>query len=161
MGLKSFAPLTIAVIGIIALVALFLIPFISLSTLKVHLVKNVELSYEYNTADLALLTLLHYEKNFPVYRILSEFHLQNFGGYVQDYKGNIWRTMRHAIPREEAIKIVNKTVANLTLSDCYELTLGSDSFVKSGSCKIESIPCFKIFIPYPGKTKDVCLKVKS
>jgi hypothetical protein len=161
MGLKSFAPLTIAIIGIIALVALFLIPFISLFTLKIHLIKNVELSYEYNSADLALLALLHYEKKFPVYRILSEFSLSNFGGYVQDYEGNIWRTMSYAIPREEAIKIVNESVANLTLSDCYKLTLASSSFVKSGTCETKSITCFKVFLPYPEKTKEVCLEVKS
>ena len=143
MGLKGI--IEIPIIGFIIFCALFFLPFLALANFKYHIVSRVTLSYEYNTADLSLLELLAYNKN---YRYLSEKDLPSFEKYV----------MR----REEFIESLNNTLKLFTQTDCYNLTSQNEIIVSSGGdCGLKDVTWAEIFVPYNPQSliKKIALEV--
>lgn len=152
MGIrKSFAPLVVAIIGIIVSITFFVLPFIFFLTFKYHVVANVKLSYEYNSADIVLLELLQTKyKNYSNYGLISENFLPSF------------ETFR--VSKRELSEELNNSLKLLTLSDCYNLTTTDNDvsvLIQSGSCKPRNITWSEIFVPYnPNKlVRKVTLEV--
>jgi len=144
MGLKGFLPLTIAIIGLIVIFALFLLPFISFFAFKYHIIALVKLSYEYNSADIVLLELLKLNKN---YQLLAEMNLPTFEKYVMS--------------RNSFIDSLNSTLKLLTLSNCFKLSSYNNIIVSSGICEAKNVTWAEIFVPYnPGSlVKRLSLEV--
>jgi len=145
MGLKGvFEAFTIAIIGLIILLALFLLPFIFFFTFKYHVMGLVKLTYEYNAADTVLLELLELKKN---YQHLAEMNLPSFEEYVMS--------------RESFVNELNNTLKLLTFSNCYKLSSYGEKIVSSGSCEMKNVTWAEIFVPYNPESlvKKISLEV--
>jgi hypothetical protein len=135
MGLKGFEALTIAIIGLIVVISLFLLPFITLVTFRYHIIALAKLSYEYNIADIVLLELLEHNKN---YQYLAEMDLPSFEKYV--------------MPKNSFVENLNNTLKLLTLSNCSKLYSNSNIIVSSGNCEVKNVTWVEIFVPYNPKS---------
>jgi hypothetical protein len=130
MGPKGFAPLTVAIIGLIVIITAFLIPFIAISAFKYHIIASVKLNYEYNSADIVLLELLKLNKT---YQYLAEMDLPSFEKYVMQ--------------KSSFIENLNNTLKLLTLSNCFKLS-SNNIIVSSGTCETKNVTWTEIFVPY-------------
>jgi hypothetical protein len=130
MGLKGFAILTIAIVGIIVTFTAILAIVVPLLTLKYHLAIEVKNTYEYNNAELALLSLVSKKHNDEsMYRILSERGTNGFDSSVQeDLKGKL---------------------ALLTYSKCFKLVSESETILEPENCDpVENTGGIYLFTPY-------------
>ena len=78
MGIKGFAPFAVAILIIFSVIAILLIPSILLTSLRMSLIADLDLSYKTNLADDILLEFLQWKPN---YRYISELELKNFQKY--------------------------------------------------------------------------------
>jgi len=133
--MKGIAILTIALGLIIASVASTLFVLIPFLTFKYHLSLNLIEKYNYNNADLTLLSLISTEHNssYSTYRVLSE-HTMN--GFDESMKNSLKEKI-NLMTNSTCFKIVNKTATILKAENCEP---------------VENVGEINLFIPYnPGK----------
>ncbi len=112
--MKGIAALTIALIGLIFTITVvgmvLLIPF----SLKVHLVKTVDLQYKFDNSQLALLSLLSSTQN---------------GKKISQIIGE------HIVLGEpKNLNFLNDKLERIVLSECYKLSTKSGILVESPFC---------------------------
>ena len=132
MGMKGFAPMVFAIVGIIFLFSVMAI-IVPLMVLKYHLVIELKETYDYNNAELALLSLVPKKYNGEsMYRILAERDTNGFDENMQ--------------------KSLKENLVLLTNSKCSELTSSSGIIVKPEDCEpAGSRGEIYLFVPYNQK----------
>jgi hypothetical protein len=107
---------TIAIVLIIFTVTSIFSVVIPLLVLKYHLAIEVKNTYDYNNADLALLSLVskNYNETYSLYRILSEHEINGFDVDMQNsLKGNL-----NLLLNSNCFKIVNTKITLLKPENC-------------------------------------------
>jgi len=116
MGLKGFAILTIAVVGIIVTVTSIMVMTIPLMMLKYHLAVELKEKYHYSNAELALLAAISkkYNDTYSMYRVLSE---HTINGFDQEMQNSLKQNLA-LLTNSDCFDIVNTTVVILRSKDC-------------------------------------------
>jgi hypothetical protein len=114
--MKGFLPITIAIIGLIATATIFVALTLPLFVLKYHLAINVEQEYDYNNAQLILLTILSYKYNesYSMYQVLAE---RNVNGFDESMKAKI-EDVGKILTGGKCFRIVNQTSTVFEISNC-------------------------------------------
>lgn len=115
MGLKGFAIFTITIVGIITTFTAILLITIPLLTLKYHLAIEIKQNYEYNNAQLTLLSLVSKKYNDEsMYRVLSEHATNGFDESMQESL----KEKLVLLTSSKCFKIVNRTSTILEAENC-------------------------------------------
>jgi len=130
MDLKGFAILTIAILGIITTFTAILAVVVPLLTLKYHLAIEIKNTYEYNNAELALLSLVSKKHNDEsMYRVLSERGTNGFDENMQ--------------------KDLKEKLQLLTYSKCFKLVSETETILEPENCEpVENVGEIYLFTPY-------------
>jgi len=134
---KSFAPLALGILILIIVLLLLIFPLILLSSLKINLVADVDLSYKTNLADDILLEFLEWKPN---YRYITELGLSNFKKY--------W-----GISNSQAIGLMRAKLHSISQSNCFtsNIGFGRNKVEDLSDCSnVENITLsnFILFLPY-------------
>ncbi|MEM5854332.1 MAG: hypothetical protein QXG39_09260 [Candidatus Aenigmatarchaeota archaeon] len=115
--MKSIAIITIPILGLIATLTIVASVAVFFYTVKYHLEIIVEEEYDYNNAQLALLSLIShkYNETYSMYRLISE---RDLNGFDEDMKSELGRL----------IKIT-------TFSDCVKISNQTSIIFEMGNCK--------------------------
>lgn len=129
--MKGIAIMTIALIGIITSFTSILAVTIPLLTFKYHLAINLKERYDYNNAELALLTLIStkYNDTYSTYRVLSE-HTMN--GFDESMKNSL-----------------KEKITLMTSSNCFKIVNKAATILKAENCEpVENVGEVNLFVPY-------------
>ncbi|MHA1828275.1 MAG: hypothetical protein ACTSX6_06465 [Candidatus Heimdallarchaeaceae archaeon] len=129
MGLKGmFAPLTVALIGIIITVTIILAAVIFFFSFKYNLTIDLKFEYDKNFADMATLSLfrLNYNRSYTSYKVLSERGINGFDQKMKNF--------------------LNVSIALLTRSKCYSLS-GSNVIIPA-TCPTSHSDSILLVKPY-------------
>jgi hypothetical protein len=114
--MKGFLPITIAIVGLIATATIFVALTLPLFVLKYHLAINIQQEYDYNNAQLILLTLLSYKYNesYSMYQVLAE---RDVNGFDDSMKAKI-EEVGKILTTGKCFRIVNQTSTVFEISNC-------------------------------------------
>jgi hypothetical protein len=128
--MKGFLPFTIAIVGIIVTLTSVIGITLIFLVMKYHLVINLKQEYDYNNAQLALLSLVSskYNDNYSMYRVISERGSNDF------------ENMKMVL--EEKLRLV-------TLSECFRLVNDTATIYEKPGCRaFENTGEIFMFRPY-------------
>jgi len=114
--MKGFLPFTLAIVGVIFTFTSVMLVVLPLFILKYHLAINLKREYDYNNAQLALLSLISskYDETYSMYRILSERSLNGFDENMKrKVEGNL-----EVLTQSKCFRVVNETATILEKPDC-------------------------------------------
>ena len=116
MGLKGFAIVTFAIVGIIFTFTSIMSVIVPLVTLKYHLAIELKQTYDYNNAQLSLLGLVSkkHDGTYSMYRVLSEHTVNGFDENMQESL----REKLFLLTNSNCSKIVNTTATVLEPENC-------------------------------------------
>lgn len=114
--MKGFLPFTIAIIGIIFTFSSITMLVLPLFILKYHLAINLKREYDYNNAQLALLSLISskYNDTYSMYRVLSE---RSLNGFDENMKRKVEGSLE-VLTQSKCFRVVNDTATVLENPDC-------------------------------------------
>jgi hypothetical protein len=144
VGRRGQTGIEIAIIFAILQLTIVITMIIPVAFLKIHLVRMLEIEYNYDNAELALLTLL---SDKSIYRGLSIYVADPSGIPDSSYTGN---------GVEAAVKT---RLSQLVASGCYKLSFSGRS-ISSGSCTTEYIASAYILLPGGSKLEKLILEIK-
>lgn len=156
MVLKGIGMLGIAVIAAVLLFTFFF-PLLTLIAFKYHIIGKARMSYEYNSADLALLQLLQYEfilnSKYENYKKISGIE------YVAEKElPKFYEVIR--LNKDSYKAKIENTLKQLTFSTCFKLSIEEDELI-AVNCSRKEITWGVLPIPYnPSKLiKKIKLEV--
>lgn len=129
--MRGFAIFTIAIVGLIFTATSILFVVVPLLTLKYHLTINLKEKYEYDNADLSLLSLISmkYNDTYSMYRVVSEHTLNGFDESMQS-------------------SIRDKLIL-LTGTNCSKIVNTTATILRERNCEaFENLGEMDVFIPY-------------
>jgi hypothetical protein len=114
--MKGFLPFTIPIVGLIVTTTVLIMLTLPLFVLKYHLAINIEQEYDYNNAQLILVTLLSYKYNdsYSMYQVFAE---RNMNGFDEDMKSKI-EDVGKILTQGKCFRIVNQTSTVFEISNC-------------------------------------------
>lgn len=146
LGRRGFTGIEIAIIGVFVLLSLVLSIAVPLFSLKIHIVRIVEIQYDYNNAGMTLLTLLSDEE---VY--------EGLGIYVSGLNDNPDESFSRADVESALKSKLDKLVPN----QCYELSYDGGVIAEGQSCNTDFSMDAYIVLPDSGKREKITLSISS
>lgn len=131
MDMKGFEPFTIAIVGIITTFTVIIGIAIPPLTLKYHLAIDLKETYEYNNAQLTLLSLVSekHSDTYSMYRVIAERNTNSFDDNMQ--------------------KSLREKLTLLTGSSCFKIVNDKVTILKAENCEpVENTGDIYIFLPY-------------
>jgi hypothetical protein len=114
--MKGFLPFTIAIVGLIATVTILIALTLPLFVLKYHLAINLEQEYDYNNAQLILLSLLsyRYKDGYSMYQVFAERNVNGFDDDMKTKVEDVGKILTHG----KCFRIVNQTSTVFEIPNC-------------------------------------------